>query len=66
MNRPRDRQITATVPGCAAEEEPLEEIQSDEVFSEFPQVEEDGTLRPGRFGSGQLQDPNLTQAWRDV
>ena len=61
------RQSTATDPGRAAEEqEPLEEIQSEDVFSEFPQVEADETLRPGRFGSAQLHDPNLTQAWRDV
>ena len=40
--------------------------QGDQVFSEFPQVEADETLRPGRFGSAQLQNPNLTQPWRDV
>ena len=59
-------QTTATDPERAAEVEPLEDIHSDEVFSQFPEVEMEEGLRPGQFGSAQLRDPNLTQAWRDV
>ncbi|CAB1421537.1 unnamed protein product [Pleuronectes platessa] len=53
-------QYTAADPERAAEVEPLEDIQSDEVFSQFPEVEMEGNLRPGQFGSAQLQDPDLT------
>src|SRR4029434_2005065 len=59
-------QTTATDPERAAEVQPLEDIHSDEVFSQFPEVEMEEGLRPGQFGSAQLRDPNLTQAWRDV
>lgn len=59
-------QTTATDPERAAEVQPLEDIQSDEVFSQFPEVEGEEEPRPGQFGSAQLRDPNLTQAWRDV
>ena len=49
-------------PRCAAEEEdPLEEI----VRRGILRVSSENTLRPRRFGSDQLQDPNLIQAWRD-
>uniref|UniRef100_A0AAQ4RCG2 CCHC-type domain-containing protein n=1 Tax=Gasterosteus aculeatus aculeatus TaxID=481459 RepID=A0AAQ4RCG2_GASAC len=59
-------QTTATDPERAAEVQPLEDIQSDEVFSQFPEVEGEEEPRSGQFGSAQLRDPNLTQAWRDV
>lgn len=44
----------------------LEDIQSDEVFTQFTEVEMAEGLRAEQFGSAQLRDHNLTQAWRDV
>lgn len=44
----------------------LEDIQSDEVFTQFTEVEMAEGLRPEQFDSAQLRDHNLTQAWRDV
>lgn len=40
--------------------------ESNEVFSEFPPAEILQGERLGRFGTAQLQDPALSQAWGNV
>ena len=44
----------------------LEEVDTKGGFSQFPMVDPNPTGGQGQFGTAQLQDPNLTQAWRDV
>lgn len=42
------------------------DLESHKVFSEFPPAETLQGERLGRFGTAQLQDPVLTQAWRSA
>ncbi|XP_035271895.1 uncharacterized protein LOC118226410 isoform X1 [Anguilla anguilla] len=63
----RTKETTATASEAVAENPVgLEEVGSDETFTEFAPQPGSQTGEQGRFGTAQLQDPNLTQAWRDV
>ncbi len=44
----------------------LKDLESHKVFSEFPPAETLQGERLGRFGTAQLQDPALTQAWSNA
>ncbi|XP_035266158.1 uncharacterized protein LOC118223565 isoform X2 [Anguilla anguilla] len=61
------KETTATASEAVAENPVgLEEVGSEETFTEFAPQPGSQTGEQGRFGTAQLQDPNLTQAWRDV
>ncbi|XP_064159231.1 uncharacterized protein LOC135236676 [Anguilla rostrata] len=62
---PEDTTATASEAG-AENPTALEEVGPSETFSEFSHRQGDPTRDHSQFGTAQLQDPNLAQAWRNV